>query len=192
MGVAFIGLEGATFATGQFIVPYGESIEGWPIVLAGVVGMLFVFPSFFGGPIGGPVAERHPNHRTQLVVATAISGGVLAALPLVGLAGAIVIGCVFSLAYGFIYAVMYVLPHFWREVPPEEIPLTIGLFNSIQLAGGAFVSYLFGFVVAATSYAIAWPILAALVGATLIALVALPPTASAPLGPPDAGALSPR
>lgn len=191
LGFAFVGLEGATFATGQFIVPYGEAIEGWPIALAGVVGMLFVLPSFFGGPVGGPIAERHRNHRTQLVLATLLAGGVLAALPLVGLAGAIVIGCVFSLSYGFIYAVMYVLPHFWREVPSEEIPLTIGLFNSIQLAGGAVVSFLFGFVVGATSYPFAWELLAAFVGLTLVALVALPPTAPAPVRPPDAAASAP-
>ncbi|HXY47776.1 MAG TPA: MFS transporter [Thermoplasmata archaeon] len=191
IGFAFVGLEGATFATGQFIVPYGESVEGWSIALAGVVGMLFVFPSFFGGPVGGPIAERHRNHRTQLVLATVLSGGVLAALPLVGLAGAVIIGCVFSLSYGFIYAVMYVLPQFWREVPPEEVPLTIGLFNSIQLAGGAIVSFLFGYVVAATSYPVAWSVLALTVGATLVALVALPPTPATSDGPPDAGGRAP-
>jgi predicted MFS family arabinose efflux permease len=186
IGLAFIGLEGATFATGQFIVPYGEAVEGWSIALAGVVGMTFVLPSFAGGPVGGPIAERYSNHRTQLVVATVLGGSILALLPYVGLAGAIAIGCAFSLCYGFIYAVMYVLPHFWREVPAEEIPLTIGLFNSIQLAGGAAVAVGFGFVVGAISYSAAFAILAGLVGLTLIALVALPPTSAGPAGPPDA------
>jgi predicted MFS family arabinose efflux permease len=192
VGFAFVGLEGATFATGQFIVPYGEAVEGWSIALAGVVGMLFVLPSLFGGPVGGPVAERLPNHRTQFVVATLIAGGVLAAIPFVGLAGAVAVGCVFSFAYGFIYAVMYVIPHFWPGVPAEEIPLTIGLFNSIQLAGGAVVSFLFGYVVATTSYARAWEVLAVLVGVTLLALVALPPTAPAEAGPRDAAGPTPN
>jgi predicted MFS family arabinose efflux permease len=191
IGFAFVGLEGATFATGQFIVPYGEAIQGWSIVLAGVVGMTFIFPSLFGGPVGGSMAERRSNHRTQLVVATLVSGGTLAFLPFVGLAGAIAVGCVFSLSYGFVYAVMYVLPHFWREVPPDEIPLTIGLFNSIQLAGGAIVSFLFGFVVASTSYSFGWTLLAGLVALTLVVLVALPPTASAAGGPRDAADRAP-
>ncbi len=191
IGLAFVGLEGATFATGQFIVPYGEQVLGWSIGLAGVVGMLFIFPSLFGGPIGGALAERRPNHRTQLVVASLLAGAVLAALPFVGIVGAVAIGCVFSLSYGFVYAVMYVLPHFWRAVPPDEIPLTIGLFNSIQLAGGAVVSFLFGYVVAATSYAFAWPLLAGLVALTLGALVALPPTPAAAVGPRAAEGPSP-
>jgi len=185
VGFAFIGMEGATFATGQFIVPYGEAVEGWSIGLAGVVGMMFVFPSLFGGPVGGPIAERFRNHRTQLILATLLGAGVLAAIPLVGLAGAVAIGVVFSLAYGFVYAVMYVIPHFWKEVPPEEIPLTIGLFNSLQLAGGAVVSFLFGYVVSVTSYSLAWEVLALLVALTLVALVALPPTPDAPAGPAD-------
>jgi len=191
IGFAFVGLEGATFATGQFIVPYGETIQGWSIALAGVVGMMFVLPSLAGGPVGGSMAERHRNHRTQFVVATLLAAGVLAVVPIVGLAGAIVIGCIFSFSYGFVYAVMYVLPQFWREVPPDEIPLTIGLFNSIQLAGGAIVSFAFGFVVAATSYAIAWEALAGLVVVTLVALVALPPTVAAAVGPPDEAAPAP-
>jgi MFS transporter, ACDE family, multidrug resistance protein len=176
IGLAFIGLEGAEFVTGQFIVPYGESVEGWSITLAGIVGMMFVLPSLFGGPLGGRVAERHRNHRTQFVVASVIAAGVLALLPVVGLAGAILIGIVFSVAYGFLYAVMYVIPHFWREVPPEEVPLAIGLLNSIQLSGGALVSFFFGWVVSVRSYAVAWEVLAALLLATLVAIVALPAT----------------
>ncbi|MGI0155569.1 MAG: MFS transporter, partial [Thermoplasmata archaeon] len=176
IGVAFIGVEGAAFATGQFIVPFGESVRGWSILLAGVVGMTFVFPSVFGGPVGGSFAERHRNHRTQFVVAALAAAGALALLPWAGVAAAIAIGVVFSLAYGVIYAVMYVLPNFWTAVPAEEIPVAIGLFNSIQLSGGAFVSFLFGWVVSAESYGVAWEFLAAGTVATLVALVALPAT----------------
>jgi MFS family permease len=184
VGIAFVGLEGATFATGQFVVPWGESVQGWSIGLAGVVGMMFVLPSIAGGPIGGRVAERNRNHRTQFVVAMLAAAGVLALLPWAGLAVALAAGTVFAFSYGVIYAVMYVLPHFWREVPPEEVPLAIGLFNSIQLAGGAGVSALFGVIVATHSYAVAWEVLPLVMLATLVALAALPATPAAPVGPP--------
>jgi predicted MFS family arabinose efflux permease len=188
IGLAFIGVEGAAFATGQFIVPFGEAVRGWSILLAGVVGMVFVFPSVFGGPVGGTIAERYRNHRTQFVLATLGAAGVLALIPIAGLAAAIVIGIVFSFAYGFIYAVMYVLPHFWPTVPSEEIPIAIGLFNSIQLTGGAVVSFLFGWVVSIRSYDVAWEFLAVMMLATLVVLVALPATARpAGPGPPLAG-----
>ena len=182
IGFAFIGLEGASFATGQFIVPFGETVNGWSIALAGVVGMMFVFPSVFGGPVGGSVAERYRNHRTQFVVAALIGAAVLAILPWAGLATAVLIGVVFSFSYGFIYAVMYVLPHFWKAVPAEEIPIAIGLFNSIQLTGGSVVSFLFGWVVSVRSYDVAWEFLAVTMIATLLILLVLPPTA-----PTDAG-----
>jgi predicted MFS family arabinose efflux permease len=191
IGIAFIGMEGATFATGQFIVPFGEAVDGWSITLAGVVGMMFVLPSLFGGPIGGPIAERHRNHRTQFALTTVAGAAVIALIPYAGLAGTILIGVVFSLGYGFVYAVMYVIPHFWREVPPEEIPLAIGLFNSIQLSGGAVVSFLFGWVVSVRSYAFAWEVLAVLVMGTLVAIVALPATRARGAGPPDGAGPAP-
>ena len=168
------------------MVPWGESVEGWSITLAGVVGMMFILPSVFGGPIGGRLAERHRNHRTQCIVATLAGAVVLAALPWAGLAFAIVIGAVFAFSYGIVYAVMYVIPLFWREVPAGEIPLAIGLLNSIQLAGGAGVSALFGAIVAARSYAVGWEVLVLLVVVTLVAIVFLPATPSAGAGPPVA------
>jgi predicted MFS family arabinose efflux permease len=190
IGFAFVGVEGAAFATGQFIVPFGETIRGWSILLAGIVGMTFVLPSVFGGPVGGSVAERYRNHRTQFVVATFAAAGVLALLPWAGVDAAVLIGIVFSFAYGVIYAVMYVLPHFWSTLPPEEIPIAIGLFNSIQLSGGAVVSFLFGWVVSVQSYSVGWEFLAGGMLATLVVLVALPATAGS--GPPLAGGPGPH
>ena len=185
IGLAFIGFEGATFATGQFVVPWGEGVRLWPPWLAGAVGTAFVLPSVVGGPVGGVVAERSLRHRTQFVVVTVLGAIALAALPLAGVAAAVTIGVVFSFAYGFVYAVMYVLPHFWKELPAREIPLAIGLFNAIQLGGGALVSALFGVVVGLRSYAFAWELAAGVQVATLLALVALRPTAA---GRPPAGA----
>ncbi len=185
IGIGFIGMEGATFATGQFIVPYGELLRGWSAPIAGAVGMMFLLPSVVGGPVGGPIADRRRNHRTQLAAAAALGALALAGLPFVGLAGTIAIGATFSFAYGFAYAVMYVVPHYWREVPPDEVPLAIGLFNAIQLAGGASVAYLFGRIVALASYALAWEVLAVLEVGTLVALFALPrtPPATTRAGP---------
>ncbi|MGA8664181.1 MAG: MFS transporter [Thermoplasmata archaeon] len=188
IGVAFIGLEGAAFATGQFVVPYGETILGWSALLAGAVGMMFVLPSVVGGPVGGSVAERYRNHRTQFVAVTVAGAAVLLALPLAGVLVAIGIGAVFSFAYGVAYAVMYVIPHYWRGLPAGEVPLAIGLFNSIQLAGGAGVSALFGWVVAVRSYSVAWTFLAAAMVVTLLALVALPATPARGDDPPAAAA----
>jgi MFS family permease len=184
VGIAFVGLEGATFATGQFLVPWGESVQGWTLGLAGAVGMMFVLPSILGGPLGGRVAEEHRNHRTQFVVATFVSAAMVALLPWANLASALAIGTVFSVAYGVDYAVMYVIPQYWKEVPNEEIPLAIGLLNSVQLAGGAGVSALFGSIVQATSYSVAWEWLAVLIVVPLGALVLLPAVASGPDGRP--------
>ncbi len=190
IGLAFVGLEGATFATGQFVVPFGESIHGWSAAVAGAVGTSFVLPSVVGGPFGGVIAERGSRPRLALVVATALGAGALVAMPFAGLAATVAIGCLFSFAYGFVYAVMYVLPHRWAGLPSEEIPLAIGLFNAIQLGGGALVSLGFGYVVALHSYALAWPLVAAVQVALLAALLALPALDAA--GRPPSEAAAPR
>jgi len=176
VGLAFVGFEGASFATGQFVVPFGEVVRLWPAWVAGAVGTAFVLPSVVGGPVGGVVAERSMRHRTQLVGATAVAAAALAALPLAGIAAAVAIGSVFSFGYGFVYAVMYVLPHYWRELPAREIPLAIGLFNAVQLAGGAAVAAAFGAIVQARSFAAGWEFAALVQVAALVALVGLPPT----------------
>ena len=185
IGLAFIGFEGATFATGQFVVPYGEVVRLWPAWLAGAVGSSFVLPSVVGGPVGGVVAERSMRHRLQLVGVTVAGAAALAALPLAGVGAAIAIGSVFSFAYGFAYAVMYVVPHFWAELPVREIPLAIGLFNAIQLGGGALVSALFGALVQWRSYAWGWEFVAVIQVGSLLALVAMRPTTGG--CPPAAG-----
>jgi predicted MFS family arabinose efflux permease len=191
VGLAFVGVEGATFATGQFIVPYGETVLGWSAALAGGVSVLFVLPSVAGGPVGGSVAERYRNHRTQFVVATAVAAAVLLALPTAGWVVAALIGVVFSFGYGVIYAVMYVLPHYWRSVPAEEVPLAIGLFNAIQLAGGAAVSALFAVVVADWGYSVGWWFLAGAMVLTLVALAGLPATAARGARPTAAAVVAP-
>ncbi len=175
IGIAFIGLEGAAFATSQFVVPYGTLTQGWTAAVAGAVGIAFVLPSVVGGPYGGIVAERRANHRTQFVLATLAAAAVLFVLPWSGLAGAVAIGIAFSFSYGFIYAVMYVVPQYMPDLPREEIPLAIGLFNSIQLAGSAVIASAFGWILAATSYSFAWPALAVMTVVPLAVLLAIPP-----------------
>ncbi|MGI0139755.1 MAG: MFS transporter [Thermoplasmata archaeon] len=193
IGFAFVGLEGASFATGQFIVPYGTSVLGWSAAVAGGVGMAFILASVVGGPVGGVVAERRANRRTQFVVASVTAGVLVALIPWVGLVPMVFLGCVFSFSYGFVYAVMYVLPAYFRELPPEEIPLGIGVFNSIQLAGGALVAWIFGYVVALDGWPVGWSVLAVAAVAPLALLVYVPRT---PLRvgarPPDGAWAAPR
>ncbi len=185
IGLAFVGFEGASFATGQFVVPWGEALHGWSAVVAGAVGTAFVLPSVVGGPVGGVAAERTVRSRLLLVLATGLAGIALVFLPWAGLAATISIGIAFSFAYGFVYAVMYVLPHGWAGLPGGEIPLAIGLFNALQLGGGAAVALLFGWVVAHDGYAVAWPYVGAVQILALVALVGLPAAGRPPVGAAD-------
>lgn len=179
IGIAFIGLEAASFATGQFIVPYGTLILGWSAAVAGAVGIAFILPSVAGGPVGGMLAERSARRRTQFLVTSLVVTVLVIAIPWVGLVPMLFIGSVFAFCYGFIYAVMYVLPAYLPGLPSDEIPIGIGLFNSIQLSGGALVSWFFGWIVAVAGYTIAWTVLGLVVALPLAALYFVPRTRGA-------------
>jgi MFS family permease len=174
IGLAFIGLEGASFSTGQYYVPYAESIRGFSSSVAGAVSTLFILPSVLGGPVGGFLAERFTNRRSQLVTATIIGGGLVVLVPFAGLLVTALAAAAFSFLYGYVYAVMYVLPAYLPGLPANEIPLGIGLFNAIQLAGGGAVTLLFGVLVAGFSYAVAWTSLGVLTFAPLAFLAWVP------------------
>lgn len=170
MGFAFVGLEGASLSAGQYFVPYAVQSLGWGAGLAGGVAALFVFPSFFGGPVGGVVAERQRDSRRLMVVATAVSGLLVLGVPFAPFAELVALAIAFSFAYGAVYAMMYVIPRYLPGLPPSEIPLAIGLFNAIQIAGGASIAFGFGALVERFGYSISWELLGVL---TLVPLVIL-------------------
>ncbi len=182
IGLAFVGLEGASLSAGQYFVPFAQTILGWGPALAGGVASLFVFPSLFGGPVGGALTERFTNRRTQMLLATAVCGGLLLLVPLTGFPLVAVIATIFSLSYGAIYAMMYVLAPYLPGIPRSEVPMAIGLFNSIQIVGGALVTDLFAIVVAASSYSVAWTLLAAATFVPVALLRWVPPTGALPAG----------
>lgn len=187
IGLAFVGLEGASLSAGQFFVPFAESVHGWGPALAGGVGALFVFPSLFGGPPGGRLTERFANRRTQLALATGAPALLLFLLPVAGLAATIAIAIVFSFAYGMVYAMMYVLAPYLPGVAEGEVSLAIGLLNGLQLSGGAVVALGMGAAVDRFGYGPAWVLLGAMVLAPLALLLGLPVTKTASGAPNPPG-----
>lgn len=184
MGLAFIGIEGASLSASQYFVPYAEVIRGWSVAFAGGVAALLVFPSVAGGPVGGWLVERFTNRRFQLAFFTVIPGILLIAIPFAGVGEVALIATVFSFSVGMVYAMMYLVAHYLPGVGREDLPLAIGLFNGIQLAGGALVAFLVGVVVAGYGYTVAWWFLGSTIILTLLLLAGLPApnrTSSAPL-----------
>lgn len=186
IGLSFVGLEGASLSAGQFFVPFAQTVHAWSPALAGAVGALFVFPSLFGGPPGGRLTERFTNRRTQMLVATAGPALLLLLLPVAGLAVTALIAIVFSFAYGMVYAMMYVLAPYLPGVAADEVSLAIGLFNGIQLSGGAMVALAMGAAVDRLGYSVAWPLLGVAVLVPLGLLALLPRTDAVPPAAPPA------
>ncbi len=191
LGLSFIGLEGASLSAGQYFVPYAEAARAWSPALAGGIAALFVFPSFFGGPIGGGLTERFANRRTQLAVFTAVPAALLLAIPFVGLGAIAAIGSLFAFAFGMVYAIMYVLPPYLPGFRRDELSLAIGMFNGIQLAGGALVASIAGWAVDVYGYSSLWWVLGGGAIATLVLLPLFPVTGRTVPPSPDRASAGP-
>lgn len=176
IGLAFVGLEGASMSSGQYFVPYAEVVRGWVPALAGAVGAVFVFPSLVGGPIGGRLAERFRNRRTQLALVTGLPALPMFLLPFAGLGPTIAIAATFSIGGGMAYAMMYILPHYLPGLSEADVPLAIGLLNAVQLAGGATIALSIGWVIDRAGYTVAWQVMAVLIVVPLVFLALVPRT----------------
>ncbi len=177
IGFAFVGLEGASLSTSQFFVPYAEGPAlGWGPVLAGAVGALFVTPSVFGGPLGGRLVEKFTNRRTQLFIFTALPALLLLLVPRSSVVGIASIATLFAFTFGMVYAMMYVIPPYLPGIDQEDTPLAIGLLNAVQLAGGATVSAVVGWVVATFGFADLWTSMVLFILVPLAFLLLVPVT----------------
>jgi hypothetical protein len=84
-----------------------------------------------------------------------------------------------------VYAMMYVGTTFLPGIEPGDLALAIGLFNSIQLAGGAAIALLVGGLIGAYGYTVGWWVLSAGILVTLCILPLLPRSKTA--RPPAVG-----
>lgn len=184
IGLSFMGLEGASLSAGQFFVPYAEAIHGWSAAIAGIVGALFVFPSLFGGPVGGTITERFSNRRTQFVAFTLIPAGMLLLVPFLGVLTTALCAIIFSFTFGMTYAIMYVIPPYIPGLTDSDTSLAIGLLNGVQLVGGACIALVIGDIVAVYGYTTAWEALGLFTAVTLGFIPLIPRTREASQTPP--------
>lgn len=177
IGLAFVGLEGASISSGQYFAAYAL-LKDWNAVLAGTVAALFVLPSLFGGPVGGRLTERFTNRRTQFVVFTAFPALLLILVPFSSPGEVGAIATTFAFCFGMVYAMMYVIPPYLPGLTTDDVPLAVGLLNAVQLAGGACITLVVGYVIATRGYAAGWELLGVAVVVPLVFLVLLPRTGS--------------
>ena len=187
LGLAFTGIEGAAYTVGQYLVPYVQITQALPPESAGILGALFVFPQALGGPLGGRGAEKFGRWRWQMALPGLVAGGSVALIPELGSLGLGLVGSVFAVSYGYSYAVMYVLPRHLPELPLSEVPLAIGLFNGIQLAGAAACADLFALIVASATFSVAWMVLGTLAVVPMLFLAWVPAGPPRPARTPSRG-----
>lgn len=157
LALGLTGVWTAFYAAAQYFVQFAHSVHPeWPIALAAGIPTAFILTGVLGGPIGGWFAERRADMRRILVlwaIASAVGLLLIPFLPLVALWPVFVF---LGFADGVLFAVLYLVPTYLPEGRGENMALSLGFVNSIQLFLGSLIAVLFGVVAEGPGYTTAW------------------------------------
>ncbi len=176
LSLSLTGFWGAIYIVAQYLVAYGhETFPAWPAGLAAGLAALVVVLSFPGGPLGGWLGERGPDRRIILAVFGSLTGVMVLAIPFLGLVPLAIDLAGLGVVDGIVFAVLYLIPTYLSETRGEGLALGVAVVNSIQVALGSGLAVLFGVVVAADGFTLAWAFAGLVTLALLPALLLVRP-----------------
>ncbi|MDE1820366.1 MAG: MFS transporter [Euryarchaeota archaeon] len=177
LALALAGFWASNFAVAQYLVPWATQWAGMKAPTAGALDALLIATSLIGGPLGGSLAEKGRHPARLLAASAGATGLAVAALPFIPALSSLLLwplavagGIVSGMAFGVLYYMGTLAP----IARGENVPLAVGLINSLQVFLGAFVVLglgheLFGSQ-SRSGYATGWVLFGAL---TLIPLALL-------------------
>lgn len=173
LAFALTGFWGAVYIVAQYLVQFAHDVRPeWGTGVAAAVAGGVVLLSFPGGPFGGWLGERSKDRRVLLAVFGALTGLLVLAVPFAPLI--VVVPALLALGFfdGLVFAVQYLAPAYFAEGRGEGMALAIAFINSVQVLVGSGLAILFGILVEADGYTVAW-IFAALVTLAFLPLLLL-------------------
>lgn len=168
LAIALTGFWAAAYIVGEYFVNYADAIHPeWGLEIAAGATALFILLQVVGGPIGGWWGERSRDMRRILLLSATTVGALVCLIPVVPLWGIWPTLTVMGFAAGIIFAVLYLLPTYFRVVRGEGVALSLALLNSVQIFVGSGLAIGFALVVEASGYTLAWVFAGLVVIATL-------------------------
>jgi len=151
------GLWAAFYVAAQSYPLYATRAHpAWGIVLIAAIPTAMIFAEIAGGPIGGWLGERRGELRWTLAVWGIVAGALVVLVPFLSLAASWGTFVLLGFADGAVFAVLYLLPTYFRHLGRSEFPLALALLNSIQIFVGGGFAVLFALVAARYGYTDAW------------------------------------
>lgn len=177
-GVALLGGYGAYFTVSQLLAGYAVSDRALPTAWAGLLSAMLGLAGIPGSIIGGALADRWRTTRAIVVVPLLLMAVGLALIPVVPLSLLWVLAILLGGLDIFSFAAWAAVPARVARIRPENLGTASGLMLTIAAVGGFAVPALFGRIVPAHGYPVAWLFLGIVTAAT--ALVGLAGRNSAP------------
>lgn len=170
--LAGVGVWGLGYIVPQYALAFAAADH--PFWNLGVVALFVSMASLIGIPAGiagGVLVSRSHRSRGTLAASALVMAAVGVAFPAFDLAPLGVLLAVFGLADGIAFTMLYSIPPRIPEVSPQELPLAIGILDSVQTLAGSGLAFAFGVIVGVSGFGAAWQVAAVIAALPLILLV---------------------
>lgn len=170
-GLAFLGAYGAYFAASQLVEIYAVGERQFTPGQAGIAALFIGLAGIPGSIVAGWLSDRLNRRRTLVLWLITLEAIGLITIPLAGASWFWLPAVIVGFAFNGCFAVWQTIPGEDESVSPENIGTAVGLMLTITAVGGFVIPWVFGAIVPAAGYPLAWVFLAA--ASLLSGLVAL-------------------
>lgn len=142
LALGLTGFWASNFAVAQYLVPWAHTVVGMNRNTAGALDALLILSPLVGGPLGGSLAEHRGNPRRLLFLSALLTGlGIMAFPFLPGLSPLLLwpFAALVGVVSGMVFGVLYYMGTLDPVGKGDNVPLAVGLINSVQVFLGAFL-----------------------------------------------------
>ncbi|MGE2716430.1 MFS transporter [Mycolicibacterium litorale] len=157
--LAFVGSYSGYYAGAQLMSTYGTEERQFDASAVSMAAMLVGLAGVPGALIGGWVTDRLRSRRAVFCVSSMSIGGFLMLFPAVGQSLFWLPAFGIAFMFNFAYTVWATVPATTSTVSPENVGTAVGMMLSIAAIVGFIGPYLFGLIVPAAGYTLAWAVM---------------------------------
>jgi MFS family permease len=165
------GVWGLAYILPQYSIAFAAADH--PFWNLGLVALFVSIASLIGIPagiVGGVLVSRFGRSRAFLAASALVMAGVALGFPVFGFESAVGLLVAFGVADGVAFTMLYSIPSQLAGVGPKDLPLAVGMLDSVETLAGSGLVVAFGLLIGFSGFRVAWWI-AGLVAALPLALL---------------------
>jgi len=156
IGLGCAGFWGSYFTTSQFYDTYIIKALNIDSSYSGIISSAILIAGVIGGPILGSFSDLFKKRRTFLIILTMLMAIDIATIPFSNYFLAILNSIFIGFISAGVFSIMYAVPSLDNSISNELIPLALGIVNTLQIALGSTIPYIFAFIAHSSSFTYSW------------------------------------